>query len=112
MLQRLRPTTRLRHVRHPAVNAGFSKSKLLNEPPAVYRHATIYRQHTENPGAKLHITRLLHINTSKPLQPFRLLLLVEIHLNLAIVEIISNHHLCRRIYQLSPSREHPVFHRH
>ena len=59
-------------------------------------------------GGKIYITRLLHINASKRLEPVLQLLLGEINPGSAIVEFAINHHLRRRIHQLSPPREHPV----
>ena len=50
----------------------------------------------------------MHIIASKLFEPFLKLKLGEVDPGFAIVEFVSNHHLCRRIYQLSPLREHPV----
>ena len=63
MLRRVLPTTEFHHVRQRAVSKVFSQGTLLHEHPAVYRHARIHLQHTENLPAKLYITRLslIHI---------------------------------------------------
>ena len=106
MIQRVLPTTGLPHVREPAVCRVFSQGTLLYEHPAVYRDARIHFQHTEDLAAKIYTTSLLHINSSKLFEPFHWLLLGEIDPGLAIVELVSNHHLRRRIYQLSSPREH------
>ena len=65
MLQRVLPTTGLHHFREPAVSKVFSQGTLLHEHPVVYRHACIHLQHTEDLAAKIYITRLLRINSSK-----------------------------------------------
>ena len=63
-------TTRLHHVREPNVSKVFSQGTFLHEHPAVYRYAPIYLQHTKDLAAKIYITRLLHINSSKLFEPF------------------------------------------
>ena len=78
MLQRVRPTTGLHHVREPAVSKVFLQGTLLHEHPAIYRHARIHDQHTEDLAAKIYITRLLHINASKIFESFLQALLGEI----------------------------------
>ena len=47
----------------------FRRARFLHEHPAIYRHARIHLQHTEYLTAKTLITRLLHINASKPFEP-------------------------------------------
>ena len=54
MLQRVLPTTGHDHVREPAVSKVFSQGTLLHEHPAVYRHARIHLQHTNDLAPKLH----------------------------------------------------------
>lgn len=54
------------------------------------------------------LTRLLHINASKPFGPLHLLPTEEVDTGLAILKLISHYHLGRRIHQLSRPREHPV----
>ena len=69
MLKCVLPTTGLHHVREPAVSKVFSQGTILHDHPDVYRHAHNHLQHTEYMVAKIHTTRVLHINASKLFEP-------------------------------------------
>ena len=106
MLKRVLPTVGPHHLHEPAISKVFPQGTLLHEHPAICRHARIHLQHTEY-TAKILITRLLHINASKPFEPLHSPLLGGVDPGLAIVKVISHHYSGRRIYQLSPPRRAP-----
>ena len=69
MIQRVLPTVGLHHLREPAVSKAFPQVTFLHEQLAIHRHARIHLQHTDYLAAEILITRLLHINASKPFEP-------------------------------------------
>ena len=64
------PTAGIDHVRWRAVGKVFPKRMFLHEHPAVYRHARIHVEHTEDLVTKIKLTRLRHINASERLERF------------------------------------------
>ena len=69
MLLRVLPTAGLHHLREPAVSEVFPQGTFRHEHPAIYRHASIYLQHTEYLVAKHLVICLLHINASNFFKP-------------------------------------------